>query len=298
MVGAASGAPDSLIQVEPAWWELLARLEEGRPWRSIFVLGRVDTGKTTLCRFLGRALAQRYRTAAIDCDPGQSALGPPTTLGLAWEPWEGARPLALRFVGATSPVGHFMPMLTGAKRLAERALAYGAQKIVFDSSGYMDSDVGREFHFQMIDLLDPDHLVVLQRSGEIEPLLANFARRFRPRIHRLPVSGAVLARERPTRRAYRQAQFQHYFAAAALRTLALDGLGFHGMVPPPELAPRCRGRLIALCDRHGFAAVLGIVEELDLDRGLVRLYAPPFERRRIASVQFGSICLEPAGREC
>ena len=298
MVGAAACPPASVIQVEPGWRELLARLEEGRPWRSIFVLGRVDTGKTTLCRFLGRELAKRYRTAAIDCDPGQSSLGPPTTLGLAWEPWAGGRPLALRFVGATSPVGHFMPMLTGAKRLAERALAYGAQKIVFDSSGYMDSDVGREFHFQMIDLLDPDHLVVLQRGDEIEPLLANFARRFRPRIHRLAASNAVLARERPARRTYRQAQFQRYFETAAPRTLALAGLGMHGMVPPPELAPQCRGRLVALCDRRGFADVLGVVEELDRDRGVLRLYAPPFDRRRIASVQFGSICLERDGREC
>jgi hypothetical protein len=43
--------------------------------------------------------------------------------------------------------------------------------------------------------------------------------------------------------------------------------------------------------------VLGIVEELERDRGYLPLYSPPFEGCQIASVQFGSIRLERSGQE-
>ena len=286
-----------MIRVDPSWQELLARLEGDPSWRKIFVLGPMDAGKTTLCRFLGAQLAQFLRVAAVDCDPGQSALGLPASLALAWEPWAGGRPLARRFVGATSPAGHFLPMLTGIGRLAECAFEEGAERVVFDSSGYMATGAGREFHFQVLDLLAPDHLVALQREDELEPLLANFARCARPELHRLPISGTVVHRDRFERRSYRWERFRDYFADAVSQTLPLDGIGFHGRVPAGGDQTGCRKRLIALCDGRGFAAVVGIVEELDIDRACLRILAPPFEREQIASVQFGSISLDRCGRE-
>lgn len=286
-----------MIRVDPSWRELLARLEGAPSWRSTFIVGPVDSGKTTLCRFLGAQLAQRSRTAAIDCDPGQSTLGPPACLSSAWEPWGGGRPLAMRFVGSTTPTGHLLQTLSGVKRLAEGAFEAGAQKALFDSSGYADMGALREFHFQTLDLLQPDHLVALQRADEMEPLLANFDRRAIPRIHRLPASEAVIRRSQAERRAHRQRKFERYFRTAQRQTLPLEGIGFHGMVPSSEAPSDYRDRLIALCGRRGFALALGIVEELDLGRAHLRLHAPPFEREQVASIQVGSIRLDRSGRE-
>jgi len=41
------------------------------------LLGATDTGKTTLIRQLACSLALHGRTAIIDCDVGQSSIGPP-----------------------------------------------------------------------------------------------------------------------------------------------------------------------------------------------------------------------------
>lgn len=284
-----------MVQIERAWQELLHQLEEGGPWRSVFVIGPTGSGKTTFCRFLGERLSRRWRTAAVDCDPGQSALGLPTSLALAWEPWDGGRPLALRFVGSTSPSGHFLGMLSGVKRLADLAVAEGAQKTIFDSSGYMDFSTGREFHFQLVDMLEPDHLVAIQQTGELEPLLRWFARRLRPRVHRLPVSSAVRVRSREERRAYREGKYARYFAGATLQALPLDGIGVVGVDSATWRAAEWRQRLVALCDRRGFVVALGIVEALE--RGVLRLYAPSFEPGQVASVHPGSLRLDLSWQE-
>ncbi len=285
------------IRVERSWQALLARLQDDRQWRSIIVLGPVDSGKTTLCRYLGRELAKSHRTAAIDCDPGQSVLGPPAALGLAWEPWDGKRVSALRFVGSTTPSGHLLQTLTGVKRLVDQASEDGAQRIVLDSSGYGSTGALREFHYQTLDLLEPDYLVALQQADELEPLLGSFARRVDLEVCRLPISQAVVGRDPTERRAYRHRKFRQYFEGAAVRTLSLDGVGFHGMVPATDSPERFRTRLVALCDRRGFVVVMGIIEGLRLDEGCLELYAPPFAASQVASVQLGSIRLDRDGRE-
>ena len=286
-----------MIRVEQTWRELLALLESDPSWRTLFVLGPTDSGKTTLCRFLGQQLSQRWATARVDCDPGQSVFRPPASLSVAWEPWDGSSLLALRFAGSTSPSRHLLQTLTGVKRLSDRALEEGAQKVVLDSCGYMNTGAGREFHFQTLDLVEPDYLVVLQKGNEMEPLLANFTRRAKPHLHRLSVSKAAVSRTPIERQFYRRQKFNQYFKDASLRTLPLDGIGFHGMIPRLGKPGSHRHLLIALCGRRGFVVVLGVVEELHQDGGYLRLYSPPFESSQVASVQFGSIRLDWSGQE-
>ena len=110
----------------------------------------------------------------------------------------------LRFVGSTSPGGHFLQTLTGAKRLVEKAAELGADATIIDSPGLVFGAVGIEFQVQMIDLLRPTRLVALQHGRELEPLLANFARHPAITIHRIPVSPAAVTRTATERRRYRE----------------------------------------------------------------------------------------------
>ena len=61
-----------LLDVPPDWRALADRLEAGE-WRRLIVLGAADTGKSTLCRYLGERLPG---TALLDADPGQKMVGP------------------------------------------------------------------------------------------------------------------------------------------------------------------------------------------------------------------------------
>lgn len=278
------------------WEQLKVELASDRSWETLVVAGPTDSGKTTLCRYLGRELAAERRTAAIDCDPGQSVLGPPTTMGLAWEP-VGQYPHceALRFVGSTSPVGHFMQTLTGLARLVGRAAEEGAERVIVDMPGLIDTGAGREFLYQVVDLLEPDRLVALERGSTLEPLFQCFDRRDRPLGFRLPASEAASARSRDARRNYRQQKFRAYFDGALEQVLRLDELGLHGRVPADEEREAYRNRLVALCDRRGFTVALAIIERWEEDE--LRVYAPSFAREELASIHFGSLALNREGRE-
>ncbi len=281
--------------IVPAEWEALReRLLHGPPWRTLMVAGPVNAGKTTLARWLAEQLQEQARTLFLDADPGQSLIGPPTTLALSALPLHPDRWLTLRFVGHISPEGHLLQMLSGLVRLVEAARRHRAQRLIIDLPGHMANEAGRELFFQMLDVVRPDYVVALQRDAELEPVLRCFRRSRRPRIVRLSVAEAVQERDRWTRSDYRRERFRHYFVGARVRRLSVHARGLHGMVPVLDNPEAVRHRLVALCDRHGFARVLGIVTRYDADLQWLYLWAPPFQAREIATIQFGRFRLDPA----
>ncbi|KUG19273.1 MAG: AAA family ATPase [Methanomicrobiaceae archaeon] len=276
------------------WQGPIRALESGPPPQSMYVLGGTDSGKSTFCRCLIERLKETQITAQIDCDTGQSVIGPPTTMGLAvYRDPEKDPAVYLRFAGSTSPGGHFLQMLTGAKRLDERARREGAARIVIDSPGLVHGDIGREFQFQMIDLLEPDHIVAFQQKRELETILANFRRHPQMIIHRLSISPAVVVRTQIERRQYRETKFSMYFREAVQQHLSLRGLGLHGKIPDLGDPLQVRGRLLAVCDPGQFVLVLGVALSADPKKSLLHFCSPPFDARAAAAVHFGSISLKP-----
>jgi len=197
----------------------------------------------------------------------------------------------LRFVGSTSPGGHFVQTLTGAKRLVEKAAELSAGVTVIDSPGLVAGGVGTEFQVQMIDLLRPTQIVALQRGRELERLLANFARHPGIMTHLFAVSPAAVARTSVVRRRYREERFSAYFADARPQEISLRGLGLQGRVPDLRNPRGVAGRLVSFNDPENFSLALGIVRELHPGSRPVEAFAPPFDHAAVASVRFGSIAL-------
>lgn len=283
-----------MIRIGEGWGALAATLAGGETPERVYVVGSTDSGKTTLCRYLVDAVSAHTRTAYVDCDTGQSRLGPPTTEGMAIYPDPGdppGRPY-LRFVGSTSPGGHFVQTLTGAKRLVEKAAELSAGAVIIDSPGLIAGGVGTEFQFQMIDLLRPTQIVALQRGRELERLLANFARHPGIMIRRLPISPAVVARAATGRRRYREERFAAYFADARPQAVMLRGLGLQGRVPDLRNPRGVKGRLVSFNDSENFSLALGVVRELHSEGRVLEVSAPPFDAAAVTSVRFGSLCLD------
>ncbi|MCM2465885.1 Clp1/GlmU family protein [Methanoculleus oceani] len=281
-----------MISIGEGWDDLVAALSGADAPERVYVVGSTDSGKTTLCRYLVDETAARMKTAYVDCDTGQSRLGPPTTEGMVLCP--GTTEPCLRFVGSTSPGGHFIQTLTGAKRLVEKAAELGAGATVIDSPGLVTGGVGTEFQLQMIDLLRPTRIAALQRGRELERLLANFARHPGVAVHRIPVSPAAVARTATGRRRYREERFASYFADARSQEILLRGLGLQGRVPDMRYPRGVAGRLVSFNDPDNFVVALGIVEELHPGGRRLGVFAPPFDPGAIASVRFGSIYLDLA----
>ncbi len=283
----------AVITTGEGWEELAAALSRADVRERIYVIGSTNSGKTTLCRYLIDTIDRVQRTY-VDCDTGQSTIGPPTTEGMILYPASPELPGQphLRFVGSTSPGGHFLQTLTGAKRLVEKAVELGAEITIIDSPGLVSGGVGTEFQIQMIDLLRPTRIVALQRGWELEPLLANFARHPAITIHRLPVSPAAVARTATERRRYREERFAAYFSGARSREVSLRGIGLQGRIPDLRDPHGAERRLVSLNDHNNFSLALGIAGGIDTRRRLLTVVAPAFDPAAVASIRFGSLNLD------
>ena len=220
--------PDVEIQPE---WERAADAVLARPG-VVVLLGASDSGKTTLCRIL----AEHWRTAGrtvglVDGDIGQSSIGPPATVGLAIFPPDHRFPVSpfprlLHFVGSTSPPGHFLPHILGTQTLVRSAINRGAEIVLVDTTGLISGAAAASLKWHKLQAIRPQHVLALQRQGELEPILRLVEGQTNLEIHRLPVSGKATRRSHAARRAYREERFREYFAPASRHDLQWKDLRF------------------------------------------------------------------------
>ncbi|MBM4465329.1 MAG: hypothetical protein FJ014_07245 [Chloroflexi bacterium] len=261
---------------------------------TIMVIGESDTGKTTFARYLFLQLCRCHsRVAFLDCDVGQSTLGLPTTLNLALS---GSDPSAFPpngetfsyFVGATSPRGHMLPTVIGARKLQQKAQELGAAAIVVDTTGLVCREEGGGALKQWkIELLEPSALVGLARGPELEHILWPWRWDKRVRVYDLPVSGYAVEKARTRRITHREEKFLHYFQRG--RTLIVPFrevvvFGIEGMAG---------GRLLAFQDQEGFAVALGVAKAYDGKGRELAVITPLPSLEGVSSIRFGSLKLDP-----
>lgn len=281
------------LYIPEAWTRLPVEQLRG----VILLIGAPDTGKSTLARYLyNRLAAQGRRVAYLDGDPGQSTLGPPTTLTLACaaeasavndEAFPPTGPSWRRFLGATSPSGHMLPFLVAAARLVQAAQSAGAEVIIYDTCGLVDALAGG-LHLKLakIDLLRPALVIGLAHGEELDPLLVPLRYSHRTHVEKLQPAVTVQPRALVERQAYRAARFAHYFSAARVQTVDWRHLA---VLPAPDFTAQ---RLLALEDDHGFTLGLGIVLGADKASRRVSLLTPLTTFARLDTLKLGHVLLD------
>jgi len=210
------------LNVPPGWEEAAATLAS-KPGTCL-VIGAMDCGKSSFCLYLVRRLCRsRKRTALVDCDVGQSTLGPPTAIGLklfksAPATLDDIHPPFMAFVGSTSPEGHLLQALAGCKRMVERAAALSADVTVVDTTGFVAGPAARALKLQKAQLLAPNAVIGIQRGHEIEHLLTALEAQGASVI-RLKSSPSARSRSIEERKRNREQRFHGYFANAKPVTL-------------------------------------------------------------------------------
>jgi polynucleotide 5'-hydroxyl-kinase GRC3/NOL9 len=211
------------MSVDPSWEAAVQRAADARV---MLVIGETDTGKTSFTAFLASTLLERgLSVAVVDADLGQSDIGPPTTVGLGRlrlpvERLADAEVVGLYFVGSTSPQGHLLPTVLGTRLMAQKALRLGFDRVVVDTSGLVQGEMGRLLKQHKIDLVEPDLVLCLQRNGECEHILRPYASGDHPAVVRLVPAGVSRRRSQEERRQHREKSLQAYFAAA--KPVSLD----------------------------------------------------------------------------
>ena len=294
------------ISISPEW-EAAAEMIS-RQAGIVLVIGVPGSGKSTLSRYLVHCLSYGHRTVAlIDCDLGQTHLGPPTTIGMKLykEPLDRLdtlQPDYMRFVGATSPVGHISEVVHGTKWLSDKARHGGAEGVIINTSGLILGPAGAELKLSKVDVVAPQYVLALQESSEIESLLVDIERRNRVSIARLPVSNDARNRSLEARRHLREEKYRAYFKDAKTTKLpvSLVGLSRYRHDRERNIASNKESNmLLGLCDQEGVALALGILQAWDVNEQWMHVLTPlsDADTEKVASVQFGDIKVHPDGVE-
>jgi polynucleotide 5'-kinase involved in rRNA processing len=264
------------------------------------LLGGLDSGKSTLARRIARrAVDDGVVAGLLDADVGQSTVGPPTTVGLKLvrsaadlEPDALARADHLAFVGATSPQGHLLPLVTGSRLLLDRARESGAEVVVVDTTGMVSGVYGQVLKFHKVAILQPDLVVGLARGEELEPLLG-VIRRFHPsEVRSLEVPPDVVPTSVERRAAVREESMGRYFADPIHRWRVKPTV-FMPALPALFDLSVLDHLIVGLSDGKGRTIGLGHLEYL-ADEGALRLISPVAEAPK--ALILGSVRLEDGFR--
>jgi polynucleotide 5'-hydroxyl-kinase GRC3/NOL9 len=284
------------MDIAPAWENLRLNALHG----VLMVIGAPDVGKSTFARFLFERLQQTNQSRAnrslayVDGDPGQSSLGPPTTISACLNPLEicqhSVTPsrdnnLYRYFIGSTSPRGHMLPMVVGAARLAQAA---ATDILIYDTCGLVDpAQGGLALKMAKIDLLQPSAIFAIQCEQELEPLLVPLRLSGRVLVVTLRPSAAVHRKENAHRRAHRRRKYADHFKES--RIIEVDWTKL-AVFPMPRFSLQ---RLVAFEDAAGFTLALGIVREIDRQARKVSVQTPLASLQAVKSLRLGDIRVDP-----
>jgi polynucleotide 5'-hydroxyl-kinase GRC3/NOL9 len=296
------------ISAPKEWFALLDVLKEEKG--IVILLGATDTGKSTLAKFLILNLCQQgLKVALIDADVGQSTLGPPATIGLTAfksDPdWQVVlSPPEIFFVGSTTPEGHFPHFLKGVKRMLDKAISYGIELILVDTTGFVSGEAGKELKRRKIDLLSPRFILALQKADELEPILDLYKENSLCKIYRLTVTEQVTPRSMEERRTNRANKFRDYFKDSVIQEWAIEEVQIEGKVLDPigEAIPldwslRISGLLVGLKDSNDETLALGMVKNFLEEKKVVRVSTPLRNIQRVKTIQLSSLKVIPLYEE-
>lgn len=166
----------------PPWQPGLDALRALPDGAAALLVGATDRGKTTFAALAAQMLARDGgRIAVVDADIGQSEIGPPGTVGVAWADANQTRlhelKVAARFwVGAWAPAGVAMEHVVATGLATAWARRAGAQRLLIDTTGFVTGPAARRLKVAKAQLVAPALILGFARAGELDPLLAVLAR--------------------------------------------------------------------------------------------------------------------------
>jgi polynucleotide 5'-kinase involved in rRNA processing len=266
----------------------------------VFMLGGIDSGKTTFALDLARRATQQGIPAAIvDADIQTSTVGPPTTVGLRF--CSGLREFsgpvlrkadAMAFVGSIVPRAHLLPLVTSTAKLVAAARKEGCRLIVVDTTGLVSGIYGQTLKYFKLDMVAPDVVVAFERGGELEPIIGIAQRFTRAEVLELPVPDEVVPRSVDDRAVFREQQFAAYFAEGTSRWKVKPTV-FMPTLPPDFDLALLDGLVVGMEDGGGACLGIGVLE-FDASEEMLRMVSPVSEGVR--GLRLGSIRISLDGR--
>lgn len=278
--------------------EMVQRLLASRG--TVFLLGGVDTGKTSFgLNLVAAAVSRGISAAYVDADVGRSTVGPPACVGLKLcrDPQDvDTASLAaadeLGFVGSTSPEESLLPLVAATVRLVTSARSAGCELIVVDTSALVSGTSAQILKYYKLQLAGANAVIGFQRGEELDPILGVASRFFPVEVTALKVDSTVLERSAEQRLGEREAAFASYFGKP-LSKWRVKPTVFMPAIPPEADLARLDGLLVGLEDGAGHCSGIGLLEYIPEEDAL-RMVSPVAEGAK--GLKLGSIRVTPVGK--
>lgn len=221
------------IDIPEDWKAVAGRTKQAA--KICIVIGKIDSGKTTLCKFLiHKWTVSGIRVGYVDSDLGQSTLGPPATVGLKIfntppNQADYSNAFNLHFVGNTSPEGFLLQTLHAVKIMVDESFQRGSEITLVDTTGFVDGPVARILKLHKIELLRPQWIIALQAKDELEHLLKGYEK-MDWQVIRLGCSKQAVIRSQTERQKYRIEKYKAYFKLARLIDCSINKIVFPSCV--------------------------------------------------------------------
>lgn len=231
---------------------------------SAFLIGGMDTGKSTMAVAIAREALSRGRSVAlVDADIGNSTIGPPACVGLKIIRSESdlidrARADRLHFVGGISPDRLVLQHVIATTALAH-AGSESADLVIIDTTGTTSGVIGQTLKYHKVELIRPDIVLALQRGGELEPVIGMLRRFFAVDVVPLPADPDVPPSAPDARAAARTQAFANAFREPLDRWRVRETV-FAPTLPMGLDLNRLDGVLVGVQDGSGGCLGLGRLE--------------------------------------
>jgi polynucleotide 5'-kinase involved in rRNA processing len=195
------------------WKELADTLKKhSLPFRAVF-LGDVDTGKTTFVMYLGNLFCQLdIKSGILSTDIGQGFPGLISLYQFDSPLIDMAEvtPTDAFFVGATSPNCFEHRVMVGTQKMIKKAKSLKIEALFVDTTGWVYGYKARELKTSLLQLIQPDVLVVVEREHELEHLVRPFLNLI-DEVYRMPASPKIRYRDRTDRKFLRESMLAKQF---------------------------------------------------------------------------------------
>lgn len=260
------------------------------------LIGGVDTGKTTLGLLSARMALTAGRTVAfVDADVGNTTVGPPACVGLkvlkSLDDLEDIHtPDFLHFVGTITPSRLVLQQVVATAAMVDLAKQH-ADLVIVDTTAVASGVAGESLKYHKTELVRPDKVVVLQRGGEMEPIVGMLRRFLGVDVTVAPSDPNVMPVSPDERAARRQDAFRRALMAPLERWKVRPTV-FAPTLPVGLNLDRLQDVVVGIQNETGGCLGIGI---LDCDNEGLRVATAVGDGMR--GLRLGSMRLDPDSME-
>jgi polynucleotide 5'-kinase involved in rRNA processing len=128
------------------------------------------------------------------------------------------------FVGSTTPDCFENRVMIGTEAMIKKAESLGIEALFVDTTGWVYGFKARELKKSLIELIQPDLLVVIERERELEHLIRPFFNSLK--VLRMPVSPKIRYRDRTDRKFLRESMLSKQLSGSDTITFHFKEISF------------------------------------------------------------------------